>query len=209
MDAVITALITLVTTSIGSLVSWLLAKRRYNSEVDSNEIENLKKSLEFYERIVQDNNEKLQFYIKLAKANRVEVYRVKGIVYRIFNNACTDNSCIKRVFYTEEQIKEILGEFTPYKEEPDGNKIKREQLEPTYTISKLFIDGQYFCDTVEDCDRGLTDNMSLEEIMHKKVYGETAIPKGTYKITLDIISSKFKEKVGLSSVMVNYLDFLM
>lgn len=42
MDAVITALITLVTTSIGSLVSWLLAKRRYNSEVDSNEIENLK-----------------------------------------------------------------------------------------------------------------------------------------------------------------------
>lgn len=122
MDAVITALITLVTTSIGSLVSWLLAKRRYNSEVDSNEIENLKKSLEFYERIVQDNNEKLQFYIKLAKANKVEVYRVKGIVYRIFNNACTDNSCIKRVFYTEEQIKEILGEFTPYKEEPDGNK---------------------------------------------------------------------------------------
>lgn len=73
-------------------------------------------------------------------------------------------------------------------------KIKREQLEPTYTISKLFIDGQYFCDTVEDCDRGLTDNMSLEEIMHKKVYGETAIPKGTYKITLDIVSPKFKEK---------------
>lgn len=73
-------------------------------------------------------------------------------------------------------------------------KIKREQLEPTYTISKLFIDGQYFCDTVEDCDRGLTDSMSLEEIMHKKVYGETAIPKGTYNITLDIISSKFKEK---------------
>lgn len=122
MDAVITALITLVTTSIGSLVSWLLAKRRYNSEVDSNEIENLKKSLEFYERIVQDNNEKLQFYIKLAEANRVEVYRVKGIVYRIFNNACTDNNCIKRVFYTEEQIREILGEFTPYKEEQDGNK---------------------------------------------------------------------------------------
>jgi hypothetical protein len=73
-------------------------------------------------------------------------------------------------------------------------KIKREQLEPTYTISKLFIDGQYFCDTVEDCDRGLTDNMSLEEIMHKKVYGETAIPKGTYKITLDIVSPKFQEK---------------
>lgn len=73
-------------------------------------------------------------------------------------------------------------------------KIKREQLEPTYTISKLFIDGQYFCDTVEDCDRGLTDNMALEEIMHKKVYGETAIPKGTYKITLDIVSPKFQEK---------------
>lgn len=107
MDAVITALITLVTTSIGSLVSWLLAKRRYNSEVDSNEIENLKKSLEFYERIVQDNNEKLQFYIKLAEANRVEVYRVKGIIYRIFNNACTDNSCIKEYFTLRNKLKKF------------------------------------------------------------------------------------------------------
>lgn len=73
-------------------------------------------------------------------------------------------------------------------------RIKREQLEPTYTIGRLFINNQYFCDTVEDCDRGLTDNMPLEEIMHKKVYGETAIPKGTYKITLDIVSPKFQEK---------------
>ena len=41
----------------------------------------------------------------------------------------------------------------------------------SYTIGKLYIDGKYVCDTCEDKDRGLTDQMSLEEIKQKKVYG--------------------------------------
>lgn len=47
------------------------------------------------------------------------------------------------------------------------------------TPGQLFIDGQYFCLTLEDPDRGLT-----AEDGSAKVYGETAIPKGTYQIKL-------------------------
>lgn len=119
----ITGGIGLVTTVVSGWTSWFFARKKYNTEVDSNEIENLKKSLEFYENIVKDNNKKLQFYIDLAENNRVEVYRLKGIIHRLLNNSCLDNGCIKRKFYTEEQIREILGEVAPHTEE-DKNEIE-------------------------------------------------------------------------------------
>ena len=113
----ITGGIGLVTTVVSGWTSWFFARKKYNTEVDSNEIENLKKSLEFYESIVKDNNKKLQFYIDLAENNRIEVYRLRGVIHRLLNNSCLDNGCIKRKFYTEEQIREILGEVAPYTEE--------------------------------------------------------------------------------------------
>ena len=72
--------------------------------------------------------------------------------------------------------------------------VKRIAKKPKYTIGKLYIDGQYICDTLEDTDRGLNQNMSLEEIKKKKVYGETAIPSGVYKVDMNTISPKFKSR---------------
>ena len=40
---------------------------------------------------------------------------------------------------------------------------------PTYTIGKLYIDGCYYCDVLEDVDRGLDDSMSVDEILKKKI----------------------------------------
>ena len=116
-SSLITGIVTLGTNLATGIVTWLLARRKYNTEVDSNEIENLKKSLEFYEDIVKDNNRKLQFYIKLAEDNRVEVYRLKNIIHKLLNNSCLDNVCTKRQFYTEDQIRDILGEVAPNLEE--------------------------------------------------------------------------------------------
>lgn len=117
--SLIAGIVTLSTNLATGIVTWLLARRKYNTEVDSNEIENLKKSLEFYEDIVRDNNRKLQFYIKLAEDNRVEVYRLKGTIHRLLNNSCLDNICTKRQFYTEDQIRDILGEVAPCTEEDE------------------------------------------------------------------------------------------
>lgn len=68
--------------------------------------------------------------------------------------------------------------------------VKRTALISSYTLGELYIDGQFFCSTLEDKDRGLTQNMSVEQIKSMKVPGETAIPKGTYKVTLDVVSPK-------------------
>lgn len=74
--------------------------------------------------------------------------------------------------------------------------LNRIAKKPTYTIGKLYIDNKYFCDTLEDKDRGLTQSMSEAEIKSKKVYGETAIPSGTYEVIVSY-SNKFKQYMPL------------
>ena len=72
--------------------------------------------------------------------------------------------------------------------------LKRIYTCSTYTIGHLYADGEYLCDTLEDCDRGLTDKMTVEEISKKKVYGQTAIPKGNSEIDMDTASPSFGRK---------------
>ena len=69
--------------------------------------------------------------------------------------------------------------------------VDRKYKKENYTISNLIIDGNIFCQILEDKDRGLKDFMSENEIKAKKIYAQTAIPSGTYEITLDIFSAKF------------------
>lgn len=71
--------------------------------------------------------------------------------------------------------------------------VKRKYKKSSYTVGDLYIDGVWFCSTLEDLDRGLYQNMALEEIKMLKVYGETAIPAGKYLIRMDIVSNKYSK----------------
>lgn len=62
-----------------------------------------------------------------------------------------------------------------------------------YTIGKLYINGEYFCDTLEDKVRDLNKDGDLNDVGEGKVYGKTAIPYGRYKVTLDVVSPKFSK----------------
>ena len=63
----------------------------------------------------------------------------------------------------------------------------------TYCIGHIYVDGVYVCDTVEDTDRGLDDSWSLTKIANTKIKKLTAIPTGTYKITMNVQSPKFSQ----------------
>ena len=70
--------------------------------------------------------------------------------------------------------------------------IDRKWPKDTYTIGRLYVNGTYFCNTLEDRDRGLDNRMTESQINRKKVYGETAIPKGTYAMDMNTVSPKYK-----------------
>lgn len=67
-------------------------------------------------------------------------------------------------------------------------KLNRIYKGNTYTIGKLYIDGEYFCDTIEDKVRDIEKE--------GKVWGETAIPYGIYKVEITY-SYKFKRRLPI------------
>lgn len=79
--------------------------------------------------------------------------------------------------------------------------LKRIARKPKYTIGKLYVNGIYFSDAIEDYDRlyfGLP-----------KVKNETAIPCGTYEVRQDIYSPRFGGKPFYKNLCQGYLPRLM
>lgn len=72
--------------------------------------------------------------------------------------------------------------------------VERKWKKPNYTIGVMSIDGKRFCETLEDVDRNLNSSMTVEQIKAIKKPNKTAIPTGTYKITLDTFSPRFGNK---------------
>lgn len=86
--------------------------------------------------------------------------------------------------------------------------VERKWPKEGYTIGRLYVDGKLFANTLEDRDRGLWIYDSLETIKSKKVAGETAIPKGRYKVDMDIISPKYSQIAWYKKVTKGYMPRL-
>ena len=63
-------------------------------------------------------------------------------------------------------------------------ELKRIFKGKDYTIGHLYINGEYFCDTLEDPVRQL-------DSADDKIYSKTAIPAGKYKVSMSIVSPKY------------------
>lgn len=70
--------------------------------------------------------------------------------------------------------------------------IKRDTYTNKSTIGKLDINGIFICDTLEDVCRDINKDGDLKDIGEAKIYGETAIPSGIYKMIINI-SPRFKK----------------
>lgn len=71
--------------------------------------------------------------------------------------------------------------------------VDRKWKKQSYTISNLYINGEWFSNVLEDADRGLDNSMSEDMIRTLKKPSITAIPRGTYEITLDVVSPKYSK----------------
>lgn len=101
-ELLITGGIGLVSTIISGWVSWIFARKKYNSEVDHNLIENMENSLEFYKKLSDDNRARLE---EMAERNRileVEIQELRKQMLNLTMNICMDLTCANRV---REQLK--------------------------------------------------------------------------------------------------------
>ena len=91
--------------------------------------------------------------------------------------------------------------------------LQRHYFGNAYTIGKLYLDGVYFCDTLEDAVRQLPaacpDTARGQACRcSEKVYARTAIPAGVYKVTLEY-SPRFKRILPLLHDVPHFLGILI
>lgn len=89
----ITGGIGLITTIVSSWASWFFARKKYNSEVDSNLINNMKESLDFYERLSADNRDRLEEVLKRNIELEQEVGELRKQLFNLMSSICTDLTC--------------------------------------------------------------------------------------------------------------------
>ena len=109
---VIIALIGVLSTITGSWTSWFFARKKYNSEVDNNLIENMQKSLEFYKKLSDDNKSRLDEALKRNDQLEKEMFQLRQQVFELMNNICYDVTCTLRQRGPKKRIpkKEVKNE---------------------------------------------------------------------------------------------------
>ena len=98
MEIIILIITNILAPVITGFATWLMAKRKYNSEVDNTVIENMKNSLEFYKQLSDDNRERLSRVLEKNEQLEKEVSDLKSQVLNLAMNICIDLTCKRRIF---------------------------------------------------------------------------------------------------------------
>ena len=104
LDVIITGIIGIITTIVGSWASWFFARKKYDSEVDNNLINNMKESLDFYKKLSDDNRSRLEEVLKRndeleRRDERLEeeIKQLRKQVFEIMAKICLNLECSVRV----------------------------------------------------------------------------------------------------------------
>ena len=93
LGILITGGIGIVTTIVSGWTSWFFARKKYDSEVDSNLINNMKESLDFYEKLSTDNRERSEEVLKRNAELEQEVGELRKQMFNLMGSICIDLTC--------------------------------------------------------------------------------------------------------------------
>lgn len=93
LGILITGGVGIITTAISGWTSWFFARRKYNSEVDNNLIENMQQSLEFYRKLSDDNKNRLDEVLERNAELEQEIKDLRKQMFSLMNSICTDLTC--------------------------------------------------------------------------------------------------------------------
>ena len=98
---IIIALIGIFSTVLSSWTTWFLTRKKYNSEVDQNLIQNMKESLDFYKQLSDDNRSRLEEVLKRNDELENDVKNLRNQMFNLMSQICFDLSCKLRQNGTE------------------------------------------------------------------------------------------------------------
>lgn len=93
LGILITGGIGLITTIVSGWTSWFFARKKYDSEVDNNLINNMKESLDFYKKLSTDNTERLEEVLKRNAELEQEVGELRKQMFNLMGSICVDLTC--------------------------------------------------------------------------------------------------------------------
>lgn len=109
MEIIILIITNILAPVITGFATWLMAKKKYNSEVDNTVIGNMKESLEFYKQLSDDNRQRLSEVLKKNEQLEKEISDLRTQLLNLTLNICMDLTCKNRILsnkVAEEQQKE-------------------------------------------------------------------------------------------------------
>lgn len=115
----------IITTAASSFITWFLSKKKYHSEVEGSNIQNMKEALDFYIKLADDTNKRLADEIKehneevkalkqentilkqeikdqenkfvaLIEDNRKEINLMKNQMLSVYGQVCLKLQCTER-----------------------------------------------------------------------------------------------------------------
>lgn len=95
-DYIITPLVSTLMSVITAVVTHVLTKRRYHTEVDGSVIANMSESLAFYKTICDDNKKRLDEVINKSNSMQSEIDRLRAYITSMSRITCDINSCTLR-----------------------------------------------------------------------------------------------------------------
>ena len=92
-SVIITGLIGAGSTILSYFCGWFFTRRRYNTEVNGSVIENMKNSLDFYQKLSDDNRIRLEEVQAENKELRAQVDELRAQVFNMMSQICLNVSC--------------------------------------------------------------------------------------------------------------------
>lgn len=101
MEIIILIVTNILAPIITGFATWLMAKKKYNSEVDNTVIGNMKESLEFYKQLSDDNRERLAEVLRKNDFLEKEISDLRAQMLNLTLNICMDLTCKNRILSKE------------------------------------------------------------------------------------------------------------
>lgn len=106
------------TTIIGIVASYFATKKKYNVEVRSQEIDNLKRIIEIQAEQIRSLAERQTLVLERNKKLEEEILELRRQMFNLMGSICYDFTCRHRISQQQEEIRQNISQASNAQEVP-------------------------------------------------------------------------------------------